>query len=228
MKRAQEIEEAFKELHKGIYTWGESKLKIASEKGYVESVGGFKLYVPEYDKFKELEKWYDTLDNKFWTFYNKGKAYSQEYHALEAKKNKSQKDLDRLQELKRIRTTDNYRSFSKARSKISKFAKLRSEYFKLCLNNPAQSGAAFQTKAALIALFKTIVKRGDMWKARISNSPYDEILMEVKEDLAKDYKSIMEKCMIEEGNKWLKSDLFSMEADAVIGNSWHDCHGAKS
>ncbi len=88
----------------------------------------------------------------------------------------------------------------------------------------AQSTAAFQTKSALIALFKVIVKKGDLWKARISNSPYDEILMEVVKGKENIYKQVMEDCMVEEGNKWLKSGLFSMEADAVIGTDWSECH----
>ena len=226
MLRANEIENGFKELHKGIYTWGEEKLKLAMRTGYVESVAGFKLYLSQFDIFQELQVWYKTLDNEFWNSYSEGKKASQKYYNYRDKLIKqeitTEEEKMKLQDLG-IKA-NSYTLYKQARPKVSKYAKLKSEYFKICLNNPAQSMAAFQTKSALIELFKTIVKRGDLWKARISNSPYDEILMEVKEDLEKDYITIMEKCMIEEGNKWLKSGLFEMECDAISGLSWGHCH----
>jgi len=224
MKRAKIIEEGFKKLHKGIYDWGDKKLAQSIKQGYVESVGGFKLYLPNYDTFKELEQWYNSLDNEFWEMYKVGKSISKKYYELTNKEELTEKETLTLAKVKTYLISPSYALYREARPNVSKFAKLRSEYFKLCLNNPAQSGAAFQTKAALVALFKEIVKRGDMWEARISNSPYDEILMETKEHLAETYKEIMEKCMIEEGNKWLSSHLFSMEADAGIGDSWWSVH----
>jgi DNA polymerase I-like protein with 3'-5' exonuclease and polymerase domains len=221
MGRAVTIEKAFKELHEGIYKWGEEKLQIAIETGYVESAGGFKLYLPNYSNFLELQDYYNSLDKEFWESYKAGKELHNKYNLLLEKKNRTDEDKLKLAD---ISLNLNYTLYKRNAPKISKYAKIKSEYFKLCLNNPAQSMAAFQTKSALIALFKTIVERGDLWKARISNSPYDEILMEVKEELTEEYKNILAKCMIEEGNKWLKSNLFTMEAEAISGDSWYQCH----
>lgn len=224
LARANEIEAGFKQLHAGIYEWGEKNLEKTFKTGYVESVAGFKLYVPQYDLFLELKELYDRFDKKFWNYYSQGKKIYKKHQQLLTTKNKTSKQKELLARFDEYLDKKSYKIYEKYKLKVSKYAKLKSEYFKLCLNNPAQSMAAFQTKSAMIALFKTIVDRGDMWKVRISNSPYDEILMEVKEDLAEDYKTIMETCMIEEGNKWLKSNLFSMEADAVVGSDWYSCH----
>lgn len=224
MKRATEIETGFKELHEGIYKWGTKNLILAMKTGFIESTAGFKLYLPYFDEFKEVEAWYKTLDKEFWNNYSLGKNVYKTYYKLKDIKERTDAEEIKFKKIKALFNEPFSIIYSESKHKVSKYAKLKAEYFKLCLNNPAQSMAAFQTKSALIALFDIIVERNELWEARISNSPYDEILMEVKEDLAEDYKLIMEKCMVEEGNKWLKSGLFSMEADAVIGSSWYDCH----
>jgi DNA polymerase I-like protein with 3'-5' exonuclease and polymerase domains len=224
LKRAQEIENGFKELHQGIYNWGYNKLNEAIRKGYVESVAGFKLYLPRYSEFLELKAEYKAYTKEFWESYKIGKKYYQDYYNLKNKETLTEAEELSFLEAKEKLNTEYGILYYENKKTISNYAKLRSEYFKLCLNNPAQSGAAFQTKSALIALFNAIVENGDLWNARISNSPYDEILMEVKKPLAEKYKLLMEKCMVEEGNKWLISNLFEMEADAVIGSSWAQCH----
>lgn len=224
MKRAIEIEEAFKQLHEGIYSWGEKKLKESIKQGFVETSAGWRIYLPNYDKFKELDIWLSSLTKDFWDKYSYGKKIMKKYWELKNKEELTDKDKEHWEFcLKAFEkgSTDIYDTY---RNDVSDYFKLKSEYFKMCLNAPAQSGSSFQTKSALIALFKIIRKNGHMWEARISNSPYDEILMEVKEELTEFYKTTMEDCMVTEGNKWLKSGLFSMSADAAIGMTWWDIH----
>ena len=217
MKRSIEIEKAFKELHSGIYDWGKQKLQESVNQGYVESAGGFKLHLNYHEEFLELKRWYNNLDSEFWDQYKLGKKivkYFEEKEDSEKFNQVMNKPINR----------DAVYLYNLNRSKISNYAKKKSEYFKICLNNPSQSTAAHQTKAAMIKLFNIIIENNDIWKVRIANAPYDEILLEVKKGLENKYAKILEKCMIEEGNKWLNSGLFSMEADSEIGLSWGECH----
>jgi hypothetical protein len=48
LKKAQEIETGFKDLHAGLYAWGDSVLK-GGETGYIESADGWKLKLPKFD-----------------------------------------------------------------------------------------------------------------------------------------------------------------------------------
>ena len=104
----------------------------------------------------------------------------------------------------------------------SNLSNMTSIYKRLTMNNPSQSLSAHQTKLALSMLFERILKDGDVWKARISNSPYDEIVMEVTEELADKYKTILRDCMVEGGNYFLTSNLVVMDAEAKIADSWEE------
>ena len=52
----QLIENAFKELHEGLYTWGDIVFKESIKQGYIESADGWKLALPKFDKFKEYKE----------------------------------------------------------------------------------------------------------------------------------------------------------------------------
>lgn len=203
--RAKVIESAYKELHWGVYEWGKNKLEESTKKGYIESGGGFKLFLPFFETYLELDAWIKTLDKSYWVQYRKGKKENQqkwddEYYV--------------------IQDYDAYDLYMRDKKGISDYFKRKSEYQKLCLNNPIQTISAHQTKSALIRLFDYILEHNHMWRVKICNSPYDEIVLEVQDDLCEEYKHELETCMIEEGDKWLTSGKVFMRAEANIGESW--------
>lgn len=55
IEEGMRIEKLFKELHSGIYEWGDKKLEEVLKIGYIESAMGFKLHLPQFKWFKELE-----------------------------------------------------------------------------------------------------------------------------------------------------------------------------
>lgn len=120
-----------------------------------------------------------------------------------------------------IEDQESYEVYLEWRRPMRKFFSLRGEYFRLCLNSPVQTRGAHQTKRALAELFKYIVKNDHLWKARISNSPYDEIVMEIKKELSGGYKPVLGQLMRDAGNHYLSSGLVTINADANIGDSWY-------
>ena len=49
-----------------------------------------------------------------------------------------------------------------------------------------------------------------------------EINMEVKEELSQEYKKVIEKAMIDEGNKILSSGKVFMQTECIIGSNWYN------
>lgn len=209
LDEANRIEEAFKILHEGIYSTAEKNLKIALEKGYIESGVGFKLYLPYFDQFQETQGKLSKFDKAFWGQYREGK---EEYLALSEDPNYIVQDLYAYQHY------INYKDF------ISNHFKSVSKYRRLVMNNPSQSIAAFQTKAASLRLFEYILERGHIGMVLMCTNVHDEILLEVREDLAEEYREVLERCMVEEGDKYIDTTLLKMSADAQIGESWWDVH----
>lgn len=199
------LETLYKQLHEGIYTWGGKVLEEALKVGYIESADGFKLHLPYYDEFKELKIWFDDLDRKFWDNYKRGKILHNSNNV-----NLTERDQEFI------------KFFLTNRDKVSKFAKHRAQYFKLCLNNPIQTTAAHQTKRAAVMLFKHIKERGHLWKARIANIPHDEFVLEVKDELVEEYKQVLADCMIKGGNYYLKNNIVFMKAEANSGLTWDE------
>jgi aminopeptidase-like protein len=68
---AVEIEKKYKELHKGIYAWGDSVFNASIKTGYIESVAGWKLKLPKFDEFLELQKIIKAFENGKITFTDK-------------------------------------------------------------------------------------------------------------------------------------------------------------
>ena len=87
---------------------------------------------------------------------------------------------------------------------------------------PTQSAAAFQTKLATCLLFEYIYDHNHLWKARICNAIHDELNMEVIDELCDEYKEVLERCMKDGGNVFLKNNLFTMSCSANIGESWYE------
>jgi DNA polymerase I-like protein with 3'-5' exonuclease and polymerase domains len=208
--KAVEIEKAFKELHAGIYNFGDKKLAQALSLGYVESCEGFKLKLPFYDKYLDYNKQIKNFSENDWELYKAGKK---EYLKLkEAKENKTEYSIENIFA---------YDFYKENKSFISEFFKLKSGYLRLCLNNPSQAKGAFQTKRAVAKLFDYIKQNNHQGLVKICNAPYDEIVLEVRKDLVDEYVEKLAYFMRKEGDYYLTNPLLSMEADAFACSNWH-------
>lgn len=202
-ERALEIERAFKELHAGIYKWGEEVFNISVQKGYIESADGWKLKLPEYEKFKSLKGKIEVITRDEWQMYKIGKE--------ERKKEKENTAYI-------IKNIDSYNFYKEKRKSVSDFFKLKSEYQRLCLNNPVQARGAHQIKYATCLFFEWIKRNYLLGKVLITNSIHDELAIECSIDIAEKVKINLEKCMIKGGNHYLEH--LEIKADANIGTSW--------
>ena len=213
MEEATKIESAFRELHSGLYTYGTSKLAEAIKLGYIESTAGFKLKLPDFEEFQELDKEIQDLDKAFWELYREGKK---EYKAIKEAKEKNPPEVHVIQ------NKGAYNRYMEYKNKISRYFSLKSGYMRLCLNNPTQATAAHQTKLALCMLFEYIEEHNHLWRARIANAVHDEIVMEVEDSLCDEYQDKLGYFMREGGDFFLKKGLFKMSADANIGSTWYE------
>lgn len=216
LQRAQEIEAAYKELHSGIYEWGNKMFNEAVKTGYIHYWGGFRLHLPNFEFFRKKHTWIRSLDRNFWTLYRVGKI---EYKAEKAA-------LEKGEEYK-VQDQAAYDAYRKNAYEISQYFKAKSSYYKLCLNGPIQGLAAFQTKAAINKIYEYIWKKKHFWDARIALSLHDEPMLEVKDELCDEYKIVIEKAMIEEGNRFLKNPLLKMRAEAIIDKDWWSAKNPK-
>lgn len=207
LKRAQEIEDGFKELHAGLYEWGEKVFQQAIKVGYIESADGWKLKLPFFDDFNELKAQVDAITRDEWTKYKIGK--------LDYKKFLDEKEKGNKYTIQYPASVELYREKKKF---VSKYFKLRSEYQRLCLNNPVQSLSAHMIKLATLLLFEWIVKNNLQWKVLICNSVHDELVVESVEYLAETARINVQKAMLEGGNYYLTN--LTIKADANIGDSW--------
>jgi len=211
-KRAKEIEEAYRQLHWGIYEWGDKELEKALKKGYIQHAGGFRIKLPFFSDYLRIKA---ELSENFdlWNRYGIGKKeYLKEEIAKEA------------EEIYDIVDEANYDFYLEVKPSVSRLAKLKSTYYKLCLNNPIQGTAAHQTKRAAVLLFEEIEKNNHYGAVKICIIPHDEFLLEVRDDLVEQYSTVLENSMIDGGNYYIKGANFSMESDAEVGKTWWDCH----
>lgn len=214
LNEAIEIEKAYKELHAGIYSFGEEKLEESVQQGYILGHLGFRFYLPDWEEYKNNKKIIDDFDQSFWKKYRIGKA---EYKAeLEA--------INKKEKYKIVHPND-YKLYREHSYTISKFFKKKAEYRKLVLNNPTQSGAALMTKEATCRVFEYIVEHNHQWKSKLSAIQHDELVMEVVEDLSIEYKKVIEDSMIGAGDIILKRGLFKMQAECNIGDTWYSAKG---
>lgn len=181
-------------------------MNIAIEKGYIESVMGFKLKLPRYYEFLEYK---DSIKGIDWKSYAIGK-----------KEYKAKQEAKELKEVYIIEDQKSYNIYYDNKDNVSNYFKLRSQYFRLSLNNPSQGRSAFQSKLAGIYLWNTIVKNNDFENVKIVNFIYDEWVLEVKKEFAEKYKIILENCMRVAANKIMDHSEIKFTVEAVIGPSW--------
>jgi DNA polymerase I-like protein with 3'-5' exonuclease and polymerase domains len=202
-----EIEKSFKELHKGLYEWGEKIYQQSIKTGYIESSDGWKLALPKFDKFKEYKEKVESITKEQWTMYKQGK--------LDYKKKFDEKEKGIDYNYIYPRAVDFYKS---KKTEVSQFFKLKSEYQRLCLNSPIQSCGAHMIKRATLLLFDWIIEKNYINKVLICNSVHDELVVECLEELAEETKIAVENCMKDGGNYYLKD--FKLNATANINKSW--------
>lgn len=203
LDRCYEIENAFKELHEGLYTWGAKEFDKALKRGYIESADGWKLKLPKFDEYKDQEAKVSNISKEQWMTYKAGK--------LEYKKN--QEDPEYV-----IVNPDNVKFYKSKRMIVSSFFKKKSEYQRLCLNNPVQSRGAHQLKLATAILFEWIEDNNYLWKVLIDNTVHDEIVCECPENLKDITKQAVEHSMLTGGDYYLSN--LKIKADANYGESW--------
>jgi len=162
MERATEIEKAYKELHKGLYEWGEQVYITSINNGYIESADGWKLKLPRYEEFLDLKHKMEEISREDWKIYKEGKN--------EFKKWKQAKEDKKKYLVKNQNSFDFYQSLKHS---VSSFFKLKSEYMRLCLNNPVQSTGAHQLKLATASFFEWIEKKDYLHKVLITNTIHD-------------------------------------------------------
>jgi DNA polymerase I-like protein with 3'-5' exonuclease and polymerase domains len=206
-KRAQEIEDGFKNLHAGLYEWGDKVLNVAIKRGYIESVDGWKLPLPFFDEFQELKTKVDAITRDEWQKYKIGK--------IDYNKQQEEKEKGRFYELQFPASVE---LFKEKKKFVSKYFKLRSEYLRLCLNNPVQTRGSHQIKLAGCLLFEWIVNAKMQWKVLMCNSVHDELVVECLKELENEVKDIVQCSMMEAGNYYLTNLI--IKADANTGKSW--------
>lgn len=205
MERAQEIEAGFKALHEGLYDWGNMVFIEAVAVGYIQSVDGWRLALPKFDRFLEMEKEVKSMTKADWSRYSLGKKESA----------KLKKDEEYV--IKEMSAFTFYRSKVNG---ISRYFKLKSEYMRLCLNSPVQTAGSHQLKLAKAMLFDWIIENSYQWVIKICNSVHDEIILEVEKGYEVVAKAELERCMIEGGNHYL--DHLEIKADAHVGDTWYE------
>lgn len=203
MDKAKEIEIAYKELHSGIYVWGDKVYNTAIVKGYIESVDGWKLKLPKYDIFKDLKSKVENISKEEWNIYKAGKLES----------NRLKLNPEYI-----IKNENSYNYYKGIKGTVSGFFKLKSEYQRLCLNSPIQTCGAHQIKLATCLLFEWIETNNLIGKVLINNSIYDELVLECEEYLGPIVAKNLSKFMQEGGNHYLTN--LTIGADANIGSSW--------
>lgn len=207
LDEAYKIENAFKELHEGLYTWGNVEFEKAVKQGYIESADGWKLALPKFDKFKEYKSKVESITKEQWQMYKQGKLDYKKKFDEEEKGNKYKYIFPT--------SVDYYKS---KKTEVSQFFKIKSEYQRLCLNNPVQARSAHQLKRATAILFDWIVENNYINKIKIVNTVHDEIIVECQENLKEIAKEAVQSSMLEGGNYYLTN--LKIKADANIGKSW--------
>lgn len=215
---ATSYHEAYKKLHSGIFAWADIKVKEFIRQGFIQHpVTNFRLKLPFIDQYNELEKVVKNFSSDDWNLYRVGKDEWKEYYQY-------QEDLaDKIDNLEKIERPNSHESkfYLRFKDKIGRYFSIKSSYYRLTLNSPAQGLAAHQTKLSTYLLFKEILKNGHQWRARICNQVHDEIVMEVVDELADYYALKVGEFMVEAGNSLLPNTLVQMQAEGKANDSWY-------
>ena len=208
LTEGERLYKVYKDLYADVFTWGEKIFQQSIKVGYIESCYGFRKYLPDFKVFTELNEHIKSID---WDKYKPGK---EEYKLYKIAKEKNQSYY--------VINKDCFDYYRSEVMNVSKFFRLKANYFNLSLNHPIQSKASFQSKLAAIKLFKIIKDNGHINQVKISNLIYDEINLEVKEELAHQYQIILQNCMMDAGNFFINNDKeIKITAEAHIGSSWY-------
>jgi len=207
LSEANKIENAFKELHEGLYTWGQKEFDKAIKQGYIESVDGWKLFLPKFDKFKEYKNKVNQITKEQWQIYKQGK--------LDYKKKFDEQEKGKEYNYIFPEAVKYYKS---KKTEVSQYSKLKSEYQRLCLNSPVQTCASHQLKTAALYLYNWIIQNNYQWIVKICNTVHDEIIVECPKNMAELVRLKVQECMIKAGNHYLTN--LKIKADANIGESW--------
>ena len=218
LKEAERIYTVFRELHSGLYEWGDKVYYQALKDGYISSVDGWRLWLPFFDEFLEDKKEVDNISRDEWTLYKEGKAENARKWLIHEQNEKRDKDTPAI-EFKVINIRS-YEFYMKKKAVISNYFKKRAMYQRLCLNNPVQTRGAHQLKLALCYIFEWILENDLIGKVKICNAIHDEIVIEVEEDLSAFAKTAVETFMKSAGNHYLEK--LTIKADAAIGMSWYE------
>lgn len=173
IEEGNRIYDAYVSINKETFEWGEKVLKKALQTGYIESADGFKLKLPFYDDYKRDQSIVKSFTEIDWIAYKEGKKLSKLVEAPEEGFTDSE-----------LYYLDFY---EEKRSIVSRVAKNRSKYFRLCLNNPIQATAAHQTKRSVVNLFNYIKSKNHLRLCRIANVVHDEIVLECRDELVEEY-----------------------------------------
>jgi DNA polymerase I-like protein with 3'-5' exonuclease and polymerase domains len=212
LEEAYKIENAFKELHEGLYTWGDKVFQESIKNGYIESADGWKLKLPRFDQFQDYDEKIKKITKEQWQEYKQGK--------LDFKKKQDKEEKKEVYEYVFPKSVEYYKS---KRKEVSTYFKLKSEYQRLCLNNPVQARGAHQLKLATALLFEWIVENNYINKVKIVNTVHDEIVVECLDALKEETKAMVEKSMLNGGDHYLAT--LKIKADAAIGKSWYSAKG---
>ena len=218
LSEAEDIYEKFIKLHQGLFDWGHMVFKASAKVGYITSVDGWRLKLPKFDWYQDLEKEVKAITKGQWALYRIGKQERQRERMLAEANKKREKGTPKKEFV--VSNQAAYDFYKSRRKGISDYFKLQSEYKRLSLNNPVQTRGAHQMKLALCLFFEWIVKNKYMWKVLMCNAVHDEIVAEAPNHLAMNVKKQVEKSMIDGGNHYLTK--LKMKADADVGDTWGD------
>jgi len=203
MDRAVQIDEGFKKLHEGLYKWGNDVFEEAIKVGYIESADGWKLALPKYDLFIDYKNKIESISKFDWGIYKEGK--------IEYNKKRDNPDY-------KIKNDISYTFYKERKGSVSNYFKLKSEYMRLCLNNPVQARGAHQLKRSSVIFFDWIERNNLYWKVLLDNMVHDEIIVECEEYLSEITTKKLSESMIEGGNYYLTNLI--IQAEAHSGSSW--------
>ncbi len=196
--------------------------KYIEAEAIIQPTTNFRLRLPMIEEYKELDKEIKQFDKSFWEQYRNGKAEFIKFgeYLDYIQKQKKDKTLPLIEKMNKPSSED-FQIYTKYKGKIGKYFSLKGQYFRLTLNNPSQGLSSHQSKKALYMLFCYIKEQGHIWKARICNMPYDEIIMEVLEELGELYAQKLGDFMVEAGNSLLPNHYVEMKAEGHFNDSWH-------
>lgn len=218
LKEADKIAEKFFNLHEELFDWGRKNLYLAIKKGYIESADGWRLYLPNYEWFKNLKKKIDSMSKRDWLIYRLGKAERKREYMIRDKNANCKPGEKKL--VFNVINKIPYKYYNERKKSVSKYFSLRSEYQRLALNNPIQTTGSHQMKLALCYIFEWIVSHNRMWKILMCNAVHDETIIQAPNSLAEETKMAVGEFMVKAGNVYLKN--LTIKAEAKIGNSWYE------